>query len=161
MGLFWQHNLANAIGGTFAKPHKPTLKPSFAEEPPSQRTKTDTKWQRTNTTEKKGEVLTSVLQNGGLSASMTVYWKVQVQFFKSIFVLKIRHFAKLQTVRSERIKFLAKLSFGRNGGKVLPSEALRNVAGSWNGQWSPKVYFAWRKFNCEWKTKLKFPKNEM
>jgi len=32
------------FGGTFAKPHKPTLMPSFAKEPPSQRTtKTDTK----------------------------------------------------------------------------------------------------------------------
>jgi len=29
---------ANAIGGTFAKPLKPTHKPSFAKEPPSQRT---------------------------------------------------------------------------------------------------------------------------
>jgi len=27
------------IGGTIAKPHKPTLEPSFAKEPPSQRTK--------------------------------------------------------------------------------------------------------------------------
>jgi len=34
---------ANAFGGTFAKPLKPTRKPSFAKEPPSQRTKTDTK----------------------------------------------------------------------------------------------------------------------
>lgn len=34
----------NAFVGTFAKPHKPTLKPSFAKEPPSQRTdKTETK----------------------------------------------------------------------------------------------------------------------
>jgi hypothetical protein len=31
---------AKAIGGTFAKPHKPTLKSSFAKELPSQRTKT-------------------------------------------------------------------------------------------------------------------------
>jgi len=29
---------AHAIGGTFAKPHKLTLKPSFAKEPPNQRT---------------------------------------------------------------------------------------------------------------------------
>jgi len=29
---------ANAFGGTFAKLHKPTLNPSFAKEPPSQRT---------------------------------------------------------------------------------------------------------------------------
>jgi len=37
-------NKANALGGTFAKPHNPMLKPSFAKEPPSQRTdKTDTK----------------------------------------------------------------------------------------------------------------------
>ena len=31
--------VANSFGGTFAKPHKPTLKPNFAKEPPSQRTK--------------------------------------------------------------------------------------------------------------------------
>jgi hypothetical protein len=29
---------ANLIGGTFAKLHKPTPKPSFAKEPPSQLT---------------------------------------------------------------------------------------------------------------------------
>jgi hypothetical protein len=34
---------SNAFDGTFAQPHKPTLKPSFAKEPPSQRTQTDTK----------------------------------------------------------------------------------------------------------------------
>jgi hypothetical protein len=35
---------SNTFGGTFAKPHNPTPKPSFAKEPPSQRTtKTDTK----------------------------------------------------------------------------------------------------------------------
>ncbi len=33
---------ANLIGGTFAKLHKPTPKPSFAKEPPSQRTTTET-----------------------------------------------------------------------------------------------------------------------
>jgi hypothetical protein len=32
-------NNSNAFGGTFAKPHKPLLKASFAKEPPSQRTK--------------------------------------------------------------------------------------------------------------------------
>jgi hypothetical protein len=46
--------IANAFGGTFAKPHKPTLKPSFAKEPPSQRTKTAVKWTDNNTTEEKG-----------------------------------------------------------------------------------------------------------
>ena len=46
----------------------------------------------------KGEVLTSVLQNGGWSASMKVLCKVQVLFFKWSFVLKIRHFAKPRTV---------------------------------------------------------------
>ncbi len=35
--------MTNTIGDTFAKPHKPKLKPSFAKEPPSQRIKTDTK----------------------------------------------------------------------------------------------------------------------
>jgi len=30
----------NPFAGTFAKPHKPTLKPSFAKEPSSQHTKT-------------------------------------------------------------------------------------------------------------------------
>ena len=35
--------MTNAFGGTFAKPHKQKLKPSFAKEPPSQRTKTDAK----------------------------------------------------------------------------------------------------------------------
>jgi hypothetical protein len=35
---------ANAFGGTFAKPLKPTHKPSFAKDPPSQRTtETNTK----------------------------------------------------------------------------------------------------------------------
>jgi hypothetical protein len=37
------HENSHAFGGTFAKQHKPTLKQSFAKEPPSQRTKTDTK----------------------------------------------------------------------------------------------------------------------
>jgi hypothetical protein len=45
------------------------LKPRFAKEPPSQRSKTDTKWKLTETTEKKGEVLTAVWRNGGFSAS--------------------------------------------------------------------------------------------
>ncbi len=35
---FFKQQIAHAFGGTFAKPHKPTLKPSFAKEPPSQRT---------------------------------------------------------------------------------------------------------------------------
>ncbi len=36
----YRANKTNAIGGTFAKPHKPKLKPSFAKEPPNQRTNT-------------------------------------------------------------------------------------------------------------------------
>jgi hypothetical protein len=43
LNLRFYKDFTNAFGGTFAKPHKPTLKPSFAKEPPSQRTKTDTK----------------------------------------------------------------------------------------------------------------------
>jgi len=35
--------LTKASGGKFAKPPKQTLKPFSAKEPPSQRTKTDTK----------------------------------------------------------------------------------------------------------------------
>jgi hypothetical protein len=30
--------MTNTFGGTFAKLHKPKLKPNFAKEPPSQRT---------------------------------------------------------------------------------------------------------------------------
>ncbi|MFN8438566.1 MAG: hypothetical protein U0V72_13140 [Cytophagales bacterium] len=41
-----------------AKPHKPTLKPSFAKEPPSQCTKNRHEMTRTNTSEKKGEMRT-------------------------------------------------------------------------------------------------------
>ena len=57
---------ANLIGGTFAKLHKPTLKPSFAKEPPSQRTTTAT-MDGHNTTrhEKEGQHTTAVWQNGG------------------------------------------------------------------------------------------------
>jgi hypothetical protein len=40
---FLTNKIAEAFGGTFAKPHKPTLMKSFAKEPPSKRTKTDTK----------------------------------------------------------------------------------------------------------------------
>lgn len=47
----------------------PTLKPNFAKEPPSQRTKNRHEMTGTNTTEKKGEVLTAVWRNGGFSAS--------------------------------------------------------------------------------------------
>jgi len=32
---------SNAFGGTFAKPHRQTHKPSFAKEPPSPRTETE------------------------------------------------------------------------------------------------------------------------
>ena len=46
-----------SIGGTFSKPHKPTLKPSFVKEPPSLTNKKDTTLQRTNMTEKKHELL--------------------------------------------------------------------------------------------------------
>lgn len=36
--------MTNTFGGTFAKPHRPMLKPNFAKEPPSQRTtKTNSK----------------------------------------------------------------------------------------------------------------------
>jgi hypothetical protein len=49
----------------FFQPHK--AKQKTAKEPPSQRTKTDTKCQRTTTTDKKGEVLTAVLQKSGFS----------------------------------------------------------------------------------------------
>jgi hypothetical protein len=46
--------MANPFDGTFTKLHKPTLKPSFAKEPPSQRTQTAVKWTDNNTSEKKG-----------------------------------------------------------------------------------------------------------
>jgi hypothetical protein len=59
--------LANAFGGTFAKPHKPTQKPSFAKEPPSQRIKTPQQWTDNKTTEKKHEPVTAVLQKSGFS----------------------------------------------------------------------------------------------
>lgn len=39
--------MTNAFGGTFAKHHKPTLKPRFAKEPPSQRTTTEQNGQTT------------------------------------------------------------------------------------------------------------------
>ena len=59
-------NIANAFGGTFAKPHKPTLKPSFAKEPPSQRTTTT---RQTKQRLKEGQLITRVWRNGGRSAS--------------------------------------------------------------------------------------------
>lgn len=62
---------AHAIGGTFAKPQKPTLNPSFAKEPPSQyTTKTDTKLQQNGRQEKKGEGITSPIRKQGLGASL-------------------------------------------------------------------------------------------
>ena len=44
----------NAIGGTFAKPLKPPHKPSFAKEPPSQRTSIRHEMTTKQTTEKEG-----------------------------------------------------------------------------------------------------------
>ena len=42
--MFRHLDISNAFGGTFAKPLKPTHKPSFAKEPPSQRsTRNDNK----------------------------------------------------------------------------------------------------------------------
>jgi hypothetical protein len=39
--------MTKAFGGTFTKLHESTLKPSFAKEPPSQRTKTEQHGQTT------------------------------------------------------------------------------------------------------------------
>ena len=60
---------ANAFGGTFAKPHKPTLKPSFAKEPPSQRTKDRHEMTTNKHDRQEGQQLTAVWRNGGFSAS--------------------------------------------------------------------------------------------
>ena len=54
----------------FFKPHK--AKQKNAKEPPSQRTKKRHEMTTNNHFRKEGEVLTSVLQNGGFSASVTV-----------------------------------------------------------------------------------------
>jgi len=56
------------LGGTFAKPHKPTLKPSFAKEPPSQRTKTPETMDRQTTTERT-PACNSTYPKGGVSCS--------------------------------------------------------------------------------------------
>ncbi|MCB0516519.1 MAG: hypothetical protein KDD49_10685 [Bacteroidetes bacterium] len=45
---------AHAIAGTFAKPHKPTLKPKIAKEPPSQRTTNRKEMTEKQTARKKG-----------------------------------------------------------------------------------------------------------
>jgi hypothetical protein len=54
-------HIANAFSGTFAKPHKPTLKPIFAKEPPNQRTKTEQNGQKT-TRKKEGRSANRVTQ---------------------------------------------------------------------------------------------------
>jgi hypothetical protein len=57
----------NAFGGTFAKPHKPNAKAKFckrATKPTHQDTAT---WTDNNTTEKKHEPVTAVLQKSGFS----------------------------------------------------------------------------------------------
>ncbi len=58
--------IANAFGGTFAKPHKPTLKPSFAKEPPSQRTTTNEMHGQT-TYRQEGRTANKVLPQWGLT----------------------------------------------------------------------------------------------
>jgi len=60
----------HAFGGTFAKQHKPTPKPSFAKEPPSQNTdKNRHEMTEKRTTKTEGQHTTAVWRNGGCSAS--------------------------------------------------------------------------------------------
>ena len=63
--------------------------------------KTDIKWQRTNTTEKQGAVLTPVCQNWRFIVPKTVLLLPKVHFSEPNFVLKRTSIANLHYVRSE------------------------------------------------------------
>lgn len=74
---------ANAFGGTFAKPLKPTHKPSFAKEPPSQRsTKNRQEMTTKQTTEKEGRRHNISYTQAGVSCFVgQESAKFEVQFF--------------------------------------------------------------------------------
>jgi len=52
----------------------PTLKPCFAKEPPSQRTKTEKEMTTNKHDRQEGQQLTAVWRNGGCSASYDSLW---------------------------------------------------------------------------------------
>jgi hypothetical protein len=63
------NKIIQAFAGTFVKPHKATLKPSFAKEPPSTKpTHKDRHEIKTNKHDRKeGQLVTAVLQKSRIS----------------------------------------------------------------------------------------------
>jgi hypothetical protein len=80
--MYNDSTIANAFGGTFAKPHQPTLKPSFAKEPPSQRTKTDHKMTMNKLDRQEGQLVT--LRRINKSTSTTLLIKADTSVLLSI-----------------------------------------------------------------------------
>jgi hypothetical protein len=74
----------------------PTLKPSFAKEPPSQLTKNRHEIIRTKTTEKKCEVPKAVFRNGGCSGKLKISFSNQLLWWLYILVLLNLPFLKAE-----------------------------------------------------------------
>jgi hypothetical protein len=68
--LFYE--LFNSFGGTFAKLHKPNAKAKFCKRATKPKHKDTVIWSYNNTTEKKHEPVTAVLQKSGIFVQMNI-----------------------------------------------------------------------------------------